>query len=122
DLIGLDKVTIKGHRIELEQAFLNLINNAFDAVFELDEKWIEISAMETRDKIEIYFKDSGWGIPKEIQNKITEPFFTTKKERGTGLGLPLVKGIIEKHHGTFCYIDKSQHTTFMLVLPKVQRG
>lgn len=116
-LIDLDKVFIKGHRSQLEQSFLNLINNSFDAIDALPEKWIEIIAVENPDNVDIYFKDSGMGIPEKIRDKIMEPFYSTKS-RGTGLGLTLVKEIAEKHHGTFQYVDKSAHTTFMLELPK----
>jgi C4-dicarboxylate-specific signal transduction histidine kinase len=116
-LIDLDKVFIKGNRIQLEQAILNLINNSFDAVDKLPEKWIEIIAVETSENVDIYFKDSGDGIPEAVVEKIMEPFFSTKKH-GTGLGLALVKDIAEKHHGSFHYVNKSAHTTFMLELPK----
>lgn len=116
-LIGIDNVFVKGHRIQLEQAILNLINNSFDAVDKLPEKWIEIIAVETADNIDIFFKDSGHGIPDGVKEKIMEPFFSTKAH-GTGLGLALVKDIAEKHHGSFNYVNKSAHTTFMLELPK----
>lgn len=116
-LIGLDNVFVKGNRIQLEQVILNLINNAFDAVDKLPEKWIEIIAVETDNNIDIFFKDSGPGIPDELKDKVMEPFFSTKLQ-GTGLGLALVKGIAEKHHGSFHYVDKSAHTTFLLELPK----
>jgi C4-dicarboxylate-specific signal transduction histidine kinase len=49
---------------------LNLINNALDAIDDLDEKWIEISAVQDADTIKVYVKDSGHGIPFEVQKKI----------------------------------------------------
>lgn len=121
-LIGMRDVSIKGHRVQLEQAFLNLINNAFDAVDNLDEKWIEISALETRHSVEIYFKDSGHGIPDKIKDKIMEPFYTTKGSKGTGLGLALVQGIAQKHNGSLSYIPKTENTTFLLEIPKSGAG
>lgn len=121
-LIGMRDVTIKGHRVQLEQAFLNLINNAFDAIDNLPVKWIEISALETRHSVEIYFKDSGQGIPEDITEKIMEPFYTTKGSKGTGLGLALVKGIAEKHHGSLSYVPKCENTTFLLEIPKSGLG
>lgn len=119
-LINTENIFIKGHRGQLEQAIINLVNNSFDAVDGLPEKWIEITAVEGSENIEIFFKDSGCGIPVAIRDKMLDPFFTTKKMKGTGLGLPLVKGIAEKHGGDLIYVDKAPHTTFMLELPKAQ--
>lgn len=121
-LIGMRDVSLKGHRVQLEQAFLNLINNAFDAIDDLPEKWIEISALETSHNVEIYFKDSGHGIAEEISEKIMEPFYTTKGSKGTGLGLALVKGIAQKHNGSLSYVPKSLNTTFLLEIPKSGPG
>jgi C4-dicarboxylate-specific signal transduction histidine kinase len=116
--INVDNVFVKGHRGQLEQALLNLINNSFDAVDELQEKWIEVTAVSEGEVVDIYVKDSGHGIPMDIEKQMLEPFFTTKHKKGTGLGLPLVKGIAEKHGGDLVYIEKAANTTFMLELPK----
>ena len=63
--------------------------------------------------------DSGLGIPKELQEKIMQPFFTTKGVgKGTGLGLAIVKGIVEEHKGEFMIDSKSQNTCFILKFPK----
>lgn len=115
---NIDGACLKGHRVQLEQAFLNLINNSFDAIDELPDKWIEISAIEEDNTVNVFFKDSGKGIPFDVNQKMMEPFFTTKKERGTGLGLPLVKGIAEKHGGDLMYVERASNTTFLLELPK----
>lgn len=114
---NIDKMYVAGHRAQYEQAILNLISNAFDAVDGLHEKWIEISASKNGDKVEIFVEDSGTGIPVEVREKIMDPFFTTKKGKGTGLGLSLVKGVAQKHGGDLKYID-APHTTFLLELPK----
>lgn len=117
-LKNLESVFVTGHKGQFEQAILNLMNNSFDAVDNLDEKWIEISARQTEDSVEIVFQDSGHGIPVEVSRKMLEPFYTTKKGKGTGLGLPLVKGIAEKHGGDLKYVENSINTTFVLSLPK----
>lgn len=117
-LVNIEKACLRGHRIQLEQVLLNLINNSLDAIDALPEKWIEISAVENKDTIDIFFKDSGNGIPVDIKKSMMEAFFTTKKGKGSGLGLTLVKGITEKHGGVFKYIENSDHTTFMLELPR----
>ncbi|MCM2349438.1 MAG: HAMP domain-containing histidine kinase [Bacteriovoracaceae bacterium] len=116
-LKNVDKIYISGHKGQFEQALLNLISNAFDAVDNLDEKWIEVSAIKTNDNVQIYVRDSGQGIPSEIQSKMLNPFYTTKKNKGSGLGLSLVKAIAQKHGGDLKFVE-DEHTTFMLELPQ----
>ena len=118
-LYGFNHLLMRGHKIQLEQVILNLLNNAFDAIEFLPEKWIELSASETEQLITITIKDSGHGIPREIADKMMNPFFTTKKNgKGTGLGLVLARGIVEKHGGNLTYVYDSPHTTFKIQLPK----
>jgi C4-dicarboxylate-specific signal transduction histidine kinase len=116
-LKNVDKVYLSGHKGQLEQVFLNMISNAFDAIDGLPEKWIEISTVLTNDRVQIFFRDSGHGIPKEVRGKMLEPFFTTKNTKGTGLGLSLVRGIVQKHGGHLGYQD-APNTTFVLDFPK----
>ena len=116
-LKNVEKVYVSGHKGQFEQALLNLISNSFDAIDNLDEKWIEISAMKTNDKVQIYIKDSGHGIPSEVRSKMLNPFYTTKTNKGSGLGLSLVKGIVQKHGGDLKYIE-GYNTTFMIELPQ----
>ena len=116
---GLENYTLSGHKIQLEQVLLNLLNNSFDAIEFLPDKWIEMSVHETEHTIQMYFKDSGSGIAPEIASRMMEPFYTTKNVgKGTGLGLALAKGIVEKHGGSLVYVGNTRHTTFMLELPK----
>ncbi|HEY9831122.1 MAG TPA: HAMP domain-containing sensor histidine kinase, partial [Stenomitos sp.] len=62
--------------------------------------------------------DSGCGIPAEIQDKIFQPFFTTKSAgEGSGLGLDIVQKIIEKHQGTITFTSVPGNTTFTVTLP-----
>lgn len=116
--VNLDGIYLSGHRGQLTQAVLNLINNSFDAVDALPEKWIEISAVKNEGFVDLYFKDSGTGISGEIRTHMMEPFYSTKKNRGSGLGLPLVRSIAETHGGAFQYIEHAEHTTFLLELPR----
>lgn len=118
---GLENFSVIGHKIQLEQVILNLLNNSFDAIEYLPDKWIEVSCHQKDGKIQLFFKDSGHGIPKEIAERIMEPFFSTKDiGKGTGLGLALARGIVEKHSGTLTYLPDCPHTTFLLELPKTQ--
>jgi signal transduction histidine kinase len=120
---GLENRSVICHKIQLEQVILNLLNNAFDAIEYLPDKWIEVSCVEKEGKIQIYFKDSGHGIPKEISARIMEPFFSTKEiGKGTGLGLALARGIVERHGGSLHYVDNCPHTTFLLELPRTQQS
>ncbi len=115
----IEKFKVIGNKVQLEQIFLNLLNNAFDAIEFLPEKWIEISAHDANEKLQIFVKDSGAGIPADIAKKIMEPFYSTKEaSKGTGLGLALARGIAEKHGGDLSYVNKSNHTTFLLEFPK----
>jgi signal transduction histidine kinase len=116
---GLENFSVVGNKIQLEQIILNLLNNSFDAIEFLPDKWIEVSVHQDGDKVQIYFKDSGDGIPEDIASKMMEPFYTTKDlGKGTGLGLALAKGIAEKHGGTLSYLNNCPHTTFLLELPR----
>jgi signal transduction histidine kinase len=117
---GLENYSVWGNKIQLEQILLNLLNNSFDAIEYLPDKWIEVSVHQNDDKVQIYVKDSGHGIPPEVASRIMEPFFSTKDiGKGTGLGLALARGIAEKHGGSLEYLDNTSHTTFRLELPRV---
>lgn len=113
-------VSFTGEKTLLIQVLLNLINNAYDAVMEIEEKWIKINFQDLEDKIKFSITDSGKIISKEIQEKLFEPFFTTKEvDKGTGLGLSISKGIIDSHHGRLL-ADFTGNTTFYFIIPKQQ--
>jgi len=84
---------------QIKQVFLNLLNNAVDAIGD-NGGVIEISTRLTGKKIAIAFADSGMGIPSESLDQLFQPFYTTKSEGlGTGLGLSVCHGIIQNHGG-----------------------
>ncbi len=91
---------IKGDRHLLEQVIRNLEINSAHAMQTSGTLCVSTRLSEDSENFEIIISDTGTGIPLEIQDKIFQPFFTTKGEgQGTGLGLPIVKDIIEKHKG-----------------------
>ncbi|MCI4625956.1 MAG: hybrid sensor histidine kinase/response regulator [Candidatus Magnetoovum sp. WYHC-5] len=98
-----DDFTIYGSSNELMQAILNIVLNAKDSIIENRQKTtpqekyglITIYISNDNDKITITITDNGGGIPTELLDKIFEPYFTTKTEKGTGIGLYMTKQIIE---------------------------
>ncbi len=106
--------------LQLSQVLVNLINNAIDAIEGLESKWIEISAKADEMHIEIRVVDCGLGIPKDIRDKMLQPFFTTKPAgKGTGLGLSISRGIVEKHLGKLWIDSEASHTTFVIEIPRI---
>ena len=104
----------------IKEALINLIINACEAMEKGGE--IEISEEEKNDSIKIKVKDSGSGIPVQLQNKILNPFFTTK-DYGSGLGLSIVEKIAAEHNGTLTFqSEKDKGTTFVLTLPKGEKN
>jgi len=102
---------------QLSQVSLNLIKNAIDAMPE-GGKLLLITAFDKEsDCVMVAFKDAGVGIPEDIQDKVFELFFTTKK-KGTGLGLGICRGIVEAHGGTLKLESKvGEGTIFTMKLP-----
>jgi PAS domain S-box-containing protein len=102
---------------QIVQVLLNLLNNAFDAVCGLDEKWVRIEIEILDKKLQFSVTDSGKGLRQELLDKIFVPFFTTKEVgRGTGLGLSISRGIIEKHDGRLYIDEQSTNTKFIVEL------
>jgi signal transduction histidine kinase len=103
----------------LHQAFLNLLLNAIQAMPGGGRLIVETRSAPHGHGGEIIFRDSGEGIDPENQTKILNPFFTTK-EKGSGLGLPIVKSIVESHRGTL-RIDSTpgEGTAVILTLPEL---
>jgi signal transduction histidine kinase len=111
--------TILCNEIEIEQVLINLINNAVDAIKDNEIKWIKIDLLDSTEKIIFRITDSGTGISETLQNKIFDPFFTTKPVgEGTGLGLSVSKGILEKHNASFNLLTMNKNTCFEIVFPK----
>jgi len=96
------------------QAFLNILLNAMQAMPDGGDITIDIDT--DKEFVTVCFLDKGGGVPTEILNKIWDPFFTTK-ETGTGLGLGIVKNIIESHSGTIQMKNQAKGTVVKVQLP-----
>jgi signal transduction histidine kinase len=86
------------YTVEMLQVVSNLLTNALDAL--PSNGTICLRLRKRQDAIHFLIADNGHGIPAEHSTKIFQPFFTTKEDRGTGLGLALSKKIVERHRGT----------------------
>ena len=107
--------TILGNNIEIEQVFLNLINNAADAVKDLPVRWVNIELNESPTQVEVRITDSGNGIAKDVVKNIFSPFYTTKKVgEGTGLGLSVVVDMLKDHDAAIEYDAQCANTSFVL--------
>jgi len=114
----IPEVVVKCRESQIAQVLVNLLNNAYDAIEDLPEKWIKINFKIVDKKIQIIIMDSGLGISPEIRNKIMSPFFTSKvTSKGTGLGLYISSKILKEHMGELRYDDSYRHTTFVIELP-----
>jgi PAS domain S-box-containing protein len=111
---------------EVRQLVANLLNNSIEATFSNGTVWVRVSAGRSREDetvtgARITIADSGPGIEARHRAKLFEPFFTTKREVGTGLGLWISKGIVDRHGGSIRFrssVEKGRSgTAFMVFLP-----
>jgi signal transduction histidine kinase len=106
---------------KLNQVFMNILNNAIYALQNTDQdnREIRINTSKTETAVRISIKDNGHGIPEVVKDRIFEPFFTTKNiGEGSGLGLSIVYGIIEKHKGKIEVVsEEGKGTEFIILLP-----
>ncbi len=108
---------VSGNAAELREVLTNLIFNAVDAMPEGGA--ITLSTRARGSEVWISVTDTGMGMTEEERERCLEPFFTTKGERGTGLGLAVVYGIIHRHDGQIEIVsEKGRGTTFMIRLPQ----
>lgn len=110
-------IKVSADRVRLEQVLLNLIVNAMESMPEGGTLTISMSVQEGFAKIEV--ADTGCGIPVNLQDKILDPYFTTKSS-GTGLGLALCDKIMRQHLGSIDFRTSQEGTTFRLLLPPDQ--
>jgi two-component system NtrC family sensor kinase len=113
-----------GDSQQLQQVFLNIMNNAYDAVHEIARApRIDIVTTNHGGFVEVWFRDNGHGITHP--EKIFDPFFTTKEVgKGTGLGLSICYGIVREHGGEIlCHNNENDEgATFIVRLPAVSEA
>lgn len=129
--LHLSKLVVDADRGQIEQVFLNLYINAWQAMPDGGQLFIETSAVQLDDNdckpfdakpgryVSVSVTDTGIGMDETIRHRIFDPFFTTKeKSRGTGLGLASAYGIIKNHGGIITVNSNVNHgTTFNIFLP-----
>ncbi|WP_372741189.1 ATP-binding protein [Neptunomonas sp.] len=110
--------------VQLEQVVLNLVTNALDAIADQAKKLIRIECLHNNDRLEIYVRDNGPGVSKELRENIFEPFFTTKRRgQSLGLGLSISFNIINNFAGKLTVDDGSDSgASFCIQLPEYRRS
>lgn len=118
DEISPESQMVICRRLEINQVFINLINNSIEAIENFSERWIRVDIHKKKDFIVFQISDSGNGISSDIEENMFFPFYTSKtKENATGLGLSTALGIVEAHGGELKYLAEMPHTTFEFTLP-----
>ncbi len=107
-----------GSASELREVFVNMIVNAVDAMPRGGRLLVSCRRIENR--LQLHFTDNGVGMPDDVQQKIFEPFFSTKGAQGTGLGLSVSYSIIERHSGSISVVSEPGNgARFTIDLPAV---
>jgi signal transduction histidine kinase len=105
-------------KTQLIRIVTNLVTNATHATEGVENPKIEIEVSSENDSIKIAVSDNGKGIDDSVEHLIFEPKFTTKSS-GMGLGLPMIKKIIEAYGGSIDFTSvKDEGTVFTVILPK----
>ncbi len=107
-------IIILGHKEALTSAINNIIDNAVEASYY--KGTVDINTLRLEGKVYINIIDYGAGINQFDFNKIDRAFFTTKK-KGSGLGVPIAKSIIEAHQGELTFSSNAEYTTFTICVP-----
>lgn len=123
--IGDDLPPICGDWEQLTRVLMNLFINAAHATEDTETRALQVSAGLVDGEVAVAVTDSGVGIPPELVGRIFDPYFTTKpKGKGTGLGLAVVREIVQDEHGGSITIDSTpgKGTTFTLRFPALAEG
>ncbi len=115
-----DGLEIEGYDIRLFQLWSNLIKNALESIEESDVRGeLKIFSEETDEEIAICVENTGNAIPEDVMNRIFDKFFTTKANRnGSGLGLSIVKNVVDEHHARIAVNSGDKGTCFKIFFRK----
>ncbi|MGQ9496658.1 MAG: sensor histidine kinase [Thermoanaerobaculaceae bacterium] len=102
---------------KVQEVLLNLLLNACDATPPGGDIWVQ--ARLQGNEVHITVADSGPGVPQELKQKIFLPFFTTKGEKGTGLGLAVSRTAMREMGGDLQLVEAQKGACFLLCLPRV---
>ena len=120
DFHGLEHAMIYADKEQVSRVFINLFKNALQAIPKNRKPEINIDVLKINRMVWVRLKDNGMGIPEEMQEKIFRPNFTTKSS-GMGMGLSIVRSIIESAGGTINFkTRKGEGTTFIISLPAAE--
>jgi C4-dicarboxylate-specific signal transduction histidine kinase len=125
--VALDKpeaVMVTGDHVHLQQVLLNLVLNGFDAMADTppDQRRLMVSTAANNGHVELSVQDAGSGISEGFSAKVFEPFFTTKPD-GMGMGLSVVRSIVEAHSGTVtARNNRDRGATMSVSLPVRRQG
>jgi signal transduction histidine kinase len=115
--VAPDLPCVEGIGGELNQVWVNLIDNAIDAS---PRGQVRVKATVERDTVAVRVSDDGPGIPPDVIGRIFDPFFTTKPVGvGVGLGLDMARRIVARHHGEIEVTTSDSGTEFRVTLPAV---
>jgi len=115
-------VYILGWDFKLYQLWSNLIKNAIYAVNEKNEnRKIKIYSKLNADKVDVIIENNGPKIPDELSDKIFDKFYTTKKDRGSGLGLGIVQGVVEAHQAEIDFFSEESKTQFKVTFSCIEK-
>jgi signal transduction histidine kinase len=116
-----ENISVLARPVQISQVLLNMITNSLHAVENLEDKWIRIEIIENPESITLAIVDSGKGIPIAVQEKMFQPFFTTKDiGKGTGIGLSISKGVLDSHRSKLEIDNECENTRLYFELAKVQ--
>jgi len=117
--VAADLPRVRGSGGELNQVWANLVDNALDAV--ADGGKVTVIARAEGESVVVRVLDDGSGIPADVKGKIWDPFFTTKPVgKGTGLGLDIVRRLVDRNDGLIDVESEPGRTEFRVALPVVR--
>ena len=112
---GGEKILV--NQTKLLQVFINLLDNAIDAMASVEEKHIKIEIDSRHKTVEVKIMDSGVGVEPIAREEIFKPLYTTKKQSGSGFGLAICRQYLAEHGGTITLQQEKNPTTFVAQLP-----